>query len=177
MKKVLSIIIIVLAAAVFIVPPGYAQESAPKSDTGQAEVRKDTKPAREKHPVLCYLPNRIFDMLDIVRLRLRVGPGVSVGARVTKLTNVFVGAHTSIFAGVYGPRGEAVIPWPIGVENHAGADVSLVDASVAGPYIGPLETGLEFQAGIIGINVGICPYEMLDLVTGLFFIDLQKDDF
>jgi len=177
MKKVLSIIIIVFVAAVFIVPPGFAQESAQKTDTGQTAAPKVEKPASEKHPILCYLPNRIFDMLDIVRLRLRVGPGVSVGARVTKLTNVFVGAHTSIFAGVYGPRGEALIPWPIGVENHAGADVSLVDASVSGPYIGPLEIGFEFQAGIIGINFGICPYEMLDLVTGLFFIDLQKDDF
>jgi hypothetical protein len=177
MKKVVFVISIVLVAAVLIVPPGFAQESTQKTETDQTAAPKVGKPASEKHPVLCYLPNRIFDMLDIVRLRLRVGPGVSVGARVTKLTNVFVGAHTSVFAGVYGPRGKALIPWPVGVENHAGADVSLVDASVAGPYIGPLEVGLEFQAGIIGINFGICPYEMLDLVTGLFFIDLQKDDF
>ena len=168
MRKVTVITIIILTAAVFIVPQGFAQESAQPADA---------KPANGKHPILCYLPNRIFDMLDIVRLRLRVGPGVSVGARVTKLTNVFVGAHSSIFAGVYGPRGEALIPWPVGVENHGGADISLVKASGAGPYIAPLETGLEFQAGIIGISFGICPYEMLDLVTGLFFIDLQKDDF
>jgi len=161
MKKT-AVVILIISALVLIVPPGFSRVSAATAD---------------KHPILCYLPNRIFDMLDIIRLRLRVGPGVSVGARVTKLTNVFVGAHSSVFAGVYGPRGEALIPWPIGVENHAGADVSLVDASASGPYIGPLETGLEFQAGIIGISFGICPYEMLDLVTGLFFIDLQKDDF
>jgi len=164
MRKVTFITIIVLAALIFIVPQGFAQESTQKA-------------ASEKHPILCYLPNRIFDMLDIVRLRLRVGPGVSVGARVTKLTNVFVGFHSTLYAGVHGPRGEAEIPWPVGVENHGGADVSLVKASVAGPYIGPLETGIEFQAGIIGISFGICPYEMLDFVTGLVFIDLQKDDF
>ena len=173
MKKVTFITIIILAALIFVVPPGFAQEGTQKTDAGQTEV----KASGGKHPIICYLPNRIFDMLDIVRLRLRVGPGISIGARVTKLTNIFVGAHTSIFAGVYGPRGEALIPWPLGVENHAGADVSLLDASKAGPYIAPLETGLEFQAGIIGISFGICPYEMLDLVTGLFFIDLQKDDY
>ena len=84
MKKVTFITIIVLAALIFVVPPGFAQEDARKTDAGQTEV----KSSGGKHPILCYLPNRIFDMLDIVRLRLRVGPGISIGARVTKLTNV-----------------------------------------------------------------------------------------
>ena len=130
-----------------------------------------------KHPILCYIPNRLFDILDIIRLRVRVGVGLSAGARVTKLTNVFAGGHTTMFAGLYGARGKPEIPWPAGVENHAGVDVSIADASLAGPYIDPLELGLEAQATVIGFSFGIELYEILDFVTGLVFIDLQKDDF
>ena len=94
-------ITIILAALIFVVPPGFAQEGTQKTDAGQTEV----KSSGGKHAIICYLPNRIFDMFDIVRLRLRVGPGISIGARVTKLTNIFVGAHTSIFAGSRPARG------------------------------------------------------------------------
>ncbi len=29
--------------------------------------------------IVLYIPNRVFDILDIIRLRLRVGPGISAG--------------------------------------------------------------------------------------------------
>ena len=35
------------------------------------------------HVALWYIPNRISDLLDIVRARLRLGPGLEVGARFT----------------------------------------------------------------------------------------------
>ena len=33
------------------------------------------------HKLLFYIPNRVLDVFDFVRLRVRVGPGLAVGAR------------------------------------------------------------------------------------------------
>jgi hypothetical protein len=127
--------------------------------------------------IVLYLPNRIFDMLDIVRLRLRVGPGLSAGASATELADVFVGAHTTIYAGLRGSRGKPEIPWPFGIENRAGAEVSVVDATAKNVYNDPLGFGVEAQLGIIGFNVAIEVYDILDLFTGFFLIDIAKDDY
>jgi hypothetical protein len=127
--------------------------------------------------IVLYIPNRVFDILDILRVRLRVGPGISVGARVTEAADVFVGGHATAWVGLRGARGKPQIPWPFGLENIGGVEVSFADATKTNRYTDPLELGLEAQAAVIGINFGIELYEMLDLVTGFVFIDLQKDDF
>ena len=127
--------------------------------------------------ILLYLPNRVFDILDIARLRLRVGPGASIGVRATKPLTAFIGPHMTVWAGLHGPRGMVRPPLPFGFESRAGAQVSVVDLAKSGCYYGPLEVGFEFQLPIIGPNIGIAPYEVLDFLAGIFMIDLQKDDF
>jgi len=127
--------------------------------------------------IVCYIPNRVFDLLDIVRLRLRVGPGLSAGVRATKLLSGYAGVHSSLYVGLRGPRGEQEIPWPLGFDNRAGAQVSLADATAGGTYYDPLEFGFEVQPLIVGVNVGIGVFEILDFVTGFVFIDLNDDDF
>jgi hypothetical protein len=127
--------------------------------------------------IVCYIPNRIFDLVDIVRLRGRVGPGISVGVRATRPLSAYLGLHSSIFVGLPGPRGKAKLPLPVGFDTRAGAQASVVDASEGTPYYDPLEVGLEFQILIVGANVGVGGFEILDFITGFFFIDLQDDDF
>ena len=152
-----------------------SHEEAEAQEEQQAEQEEE----RNKHPILFYLPNRIFDVLDVARARVRVGPGVGVSARVTKPASVAVGFYASIFAGLPGPRGGAKIPFPIGVENYAGADVSVMGVSTEGfgPNYGVGEVGAGVQAGLFGIDVGIDPVEILDLVLGFVFIDFMDDDF
>ncbi len=132
---------------------------------------------RTKHPILMYLPNRIFDLLDILRLRVRVGPGISAGVRATRPVSAYVGFHSSIFAGLPGPRGKAEIPLPVGFDTRAGAQVSLADVTSNNVYYDPLEVGLEVQPLIVGFNFGIGVFEIVDFATGFLFIDLQDDDF
>jgi hypothetical protein len=127
--------------------------------------------------IVLYVPNRVFDILDIIRLRLRVGPGISAGVRATEVASLFLGAHSTVWAGLHGSRGKTTFPWIVGVESHAGAEVGPIGPSATGCYFDPLEVGLELQPLIVGLNFGVGVFEVVDFVTGLLFIDLQEDDF
>jgi hypothetical protein len=130
------------------------------------------------HRVLFYIPNRIFDVFDLVRARVRVGPGLAVDARVTRYGDLYAGGYSTLFVGIHGPRTKPRIPWPIGFEARAGIKAtSLADVATKGPAYGYGEVGVGFQAAIVGVDVGADVVEVLDLVLGLFFIDLTGDDF
>jgi hypothetical protein len=129
------------------------------------------------HVALYYIPNRVFDLLDIVRARLRLGPGLAFDARATEFADFFVGAYSSVWMGLPGPREAPVINWPFGLESRAGAEVSVVDATAEGGVnYGFLEVGLGGQLVIIGVDVGVDVWEALDFITGLVTIDPGHDD-
>ncbi len=133
------------------------------------------------HAVLTYLPNRLFDVLDPVRARLRIGPGFCVGIRVTEVADAFLGAYASVYAGLPGPRGGRTIPLPAGVEAHGGVELSVAelggDGGLLGPGYGATEIGLGFQVALLGLDVGVDPFEVVDLILGLLCIDIGDDDF
>jgi hypothetical protein len=159
-----------------IAQAGTQETAPPAAAEKQDQVSKSDK-GRTKHPILMYLPNRIFDLLDIFRIRVRVGPGISAGVRATKPLSAFVGFHSTLFVGLHGPRGKAEFPWPVGIENRGGAQASLANLAPGNTYYGPLEVGAEVQPLIVGINIGIEPFEILDFAAGFLCIDLQDDDF
>ena len=161
MKKSFFIALLLILGTIFLV-----QASTPP----RAEAGVFTN-------ILFYIPNRVFDVLDIVRLRLRVGPGISLGVRATKPLTAFIGPHMTVWAGLPGPRGKPWLPLPFGFEARSGAQLSVIDLAKSGAYYGPLEIGLEFQFFLIGPNVGVDPYELVDCLLGFFMIDIQKDDF
>ena len=134
-----------------------------------------------RRALLMYLPNRIFDALDVVRLRVRMGPGLAAGVRATEAADIGFGAYTSWFVGVPGPRGRRRANLPIGLESYVGAEVSVVSAgededNKEGPNYGALEIGAGVHAGVAGVDIGIDPGELVDLAAGLLFIDLLRDD-
>ena len=152
-----------LATAILVLPPAMMAAPTPAS--------------AGDHPVLMYLPNRIFDMFDIVRARCRIGPGIAVGARITKLTDVFVGAYATIWVGMPGPRGEPKIALPLGIETKGGAGVSLAQATAGGPHYGPVEVGAGFQLLLFGFDFGVAPWDFVDLLAGFIFLDPVGDDY
>lgn len=151
----------------------------PVPDTSAAEIEPEAE-SSVGHALLLYLPNRLFDILDLVRARVRLGPGWTLSLRATELLDLNMGAHATAFIGLQGPRHEPVIPWPFGIETMEGMEASLADSTDEegpnGPGYGPLEFGVGFQALIVGVDVGVPVMEIFDLVTGLFFIDLMDDD-
>src|SRR5262245_60200219 len=50
--------------------------------------------------IVFYLPNRILDLLDIFRVRARVGPGLAAQVRVTEPLSLHAGTYASVYAGL-----------------------------------------------------------------------------
>lgn len=146
---------------------------------GAEEQAVSSEPHGAVHKVVMYIPNRLLDIFDIVRLRVRVGPGIAADVRATEVASAFAGSYATVYAGLPGPRNRPLPKLPIGVESRSGLQISLIDAALedgVGPDYGPAEIGAGFQAVMAGIDVGVDPLEFLDLVAGFFFIDLRGDD-
>lgn len=173
-----------IAAAILVCSIGCASAPAPDATFSFAATRSSADSADDKvssgHAVLMWLPNRVFDVLDVVRLRLRLGPGLGAGARVTEVADITLGGWSSVFVGIPGPRGRPVINWPIGLETYAGAELSVLDASTEddehAPNYGPAEVGLGLHLLILGLEVGVEPWEAVDFIVGLAFFDPVGDD-
>jgi hypothetical protein len=166
--------------------PEVSDTTGKSTDKAAAKEEAEVKSAPEKkehgfgHKLLLYIPNRILDVFDFVRLRVRVGPGIAVGVRATKPITLAFGGYTSIYAGLPGPRREPTINLPIGIENYVGAEVSVLDGSNEGrfsPNYSPTEIGVSVHPLIVGLDVAVDPLEVVDLALGFLFIDLCGDDF
>ena len=148
---------------------GEAAEDKATADEGHSPI----------HKIVMFIPNVILDFVDVVRLRVRVGPGIAADVRATELASVFVGSYGSVYAGLPGPRNRRRPKLPIGLESRSGVQVSVADATAEGnigPDYGPAEIGVGVHLLIVGVDVGVEPLELLDFVTGLVFIDLRNDD-
>ena len=131
------------------------------------------------HKLLMYIPNRVLDLLDIVRLRVRVGPGLAAGVRVTDPLSVYVGSYVSAYAGLPGPRLEPTIKWPVVLESYNGATLSFLHVATglgADPGYSPTEIGASLHLLLIGIDVDVDPMEAVDFIAGFFFLDPRGDD-
>jgi hypothetical protein len=165
--------------------PGTEQQPAAGASVTvqpQAAVAQPT-PAEQAvtvaHKVLFYIPDRVLDAFDIVRLRARVGPGVALGVRATEVVSGFLGAYTSVYAGLPGPRLRPTVKLPIGLESFNGAGVSVASATVSGgigPDYSPTEFGVSAQVLIVGADVGFDPWELVDFLAGFVMADPRGDD-
>lgn len=131
------------------------------------------------HKILFYIPNRLLDICDIVRARVRVGPGLSYSLSFTKRASFFIGDYNTVYAGLPGPRTPHKFVSPIGREKQKGIIIMGIDATDDTPYP-PKHSVTECQIGgqllIVGADAGIDFWEIADFFSGLVMIDLRKDD-
>jgi hypothetical protein len=109
-----------------------------------------------------------------------LGPGIAAGARVTQGIEAFFGAYRSFWVGLHGPRTKPKVPWITGLEGRQGAKAILfgeVDDTSISPHYQFDEIGLDAQAAVAGVSVGVSVAEIFDLVLGFLFIDISGDDF
>jgi len=159
----------------------YADDrtGAGTSDTELSAVGADDDERSLFLGVLLYLPNRALDLIDIVRLRGRVGPGVAAGFRVTRAASMYAGSYASVYAGLPGPRSRKTPKSPIGLESLNGASLSVLDLTsglAVGPEYTSTEVGVSVQALLVGADVGFDPIEILDFLAGFLTIDIRDDD-
>jgi hypothetical protein len=170
----------VLAVCALLVPAlSYAEPTdAPPRD---AEIIKTARADRSVPAViLFYLPNRFFDVLDILRVRVRVGPGIAVRARATEGIDVGIGSYSALFVGLPGPRQRVKLPLPLGFESYTGIELGPGDAQLdsgASPAYASTEIGVSLHAAVAGFDLGIDPFEIVDWLAGLVLIDFRADDY
>ncbi|MCF6177183.1 MAG: hypothetical protein L3J71_15615 [Victivallaceae bacterium] len=131
------------------------------------------------HRLILWAPNRVLDVFDIMRVRLRFGFGLGLGARATKYVAAYAGSYTTIYAGLPGPRCRRMPRSPVGLESYNGAKASVVDLTVdggIGPDYSPTEFGASFQLILLGIDVGVDPFEVVDFAGGIMLWDPRQDD-
>ncbi len=163
-----------------------SEESQKKTAAVKAEITKPKPPKEEKvksrglvHRLILWAPNRVLDVFDIMRVRIRFGPGLGLGVRATKYVAVFAGSYTTIYAGLPGPRCRRMPRSPVGLESYNGAKASVVDLTVdggIGPNYSSTEFGGGFQLLIFGIDIGADPFEVVDFAGGILLWDPRQDD-
>jgi len=131
------------------------------------------------HKIIWYVPNRVLDLVDIFRFRLRAGPGLALNARLTEHADAYIGTYYTGFIGLPGPRMSPAIRYPAGFEYEKGIRLLGVDATDDTPHepaYSPTEFNLGLQLLLLGAEVGFDPVELGDFFSGWIMIDLREDD-
>ncbi len=143
------------------------------------EIKTEKKKHGLGHKILFYIPNRALDLVDIFRLRAKVGPGISGGIRLTSVASFYGGKHNTIYVGLPGPRAVQKKPRPWGREKEKGITFFGVDAtddSKHEPEHSPSEIGMEVHLLLVGIDAGVDPVEFGDFLAGWIGKDPRGDD-
>lgn len=132
-----------------------------------------------EHAILWYFPNRILDLFDLFRVRIRLGPGLAVNARITDYSDAYIGSYHTVYLGLPGPRMGSGIRWPVGLEREKGIKLLGVDATDDLPHepgYSPTEINAGFQVLVVGGEIGFDPVELGDFISGFIMHDPRGDD-
>lgn len=166
-----------LVLVAFIVAPhlGMAEdqvEVSPKQPWGDLEKREESPDQSLASKILLWLPNRVLDLIDVVKLDVGVGPMVGGVVRITKYGQVgFRGvAPATLRAGAMGRRAPVMIERA----NEMGIGPAFLESPDRIICPGELGVGLDFI--FVGAYAGICVDELVDFVGGIFTADIKEDD-
>jgi hypothetical protein len=169
---------LVLFAALSLAPLGARAGNIPLEEPPPPPKETSRSPLSVAWAIFAYLPNRIFDLTDIVRVQVRAGPGWALGVRATRVLPIFVGSYTASWIGLPGPRGRASIPLPFGVTSRSGFDFGpATSGGSQSPNYGPGEIGAGAHLYMLGFDVGFDVVELGDFFAGFACIDFLHDDF
>lgn len=156
---------------------GFSRAAEP--DVAPAPAREVIETSTTER-ILGYIPNRLLDLADLFRLRLRVGPGLAANLRLTDYGSFYAGSYSSLYLGLPGPRYQDDDWWPVGVEQLKGFALFGVDATDDtryGPRYSPTEMDIGAHLLLVGADVGFDPMELVDFFCGLFLVDIREDDY
>ena len=147
------------------------------------EKKADEPVAVEKpswgHRIVWYVPNRVLDISDMLRLRFRYGTGWAGHFRLGEPISAFGGSYKTRYVGFPGPRYPDRLKTYYGREEYKGLVLSLVDATDEGnfePEYKFSEFGLGAQLKYVGLDLCTDPFEWMDFFGGILFLDPRGDD-
>jgi hypothetical protein len=181
MKRILPLLLLAASACTAAPRVPYMDAEAKLAfEKGPVAMSEESEGHGLSHTLIFYLPNRIFDIFDIVRARARLGPGFGIGGQATHLIGAHADWYTALWLGLPGPRLEPALPIPFGSEAVVRASVTVMaDVGLGvegGREYGYGEFELEAQFIMLGADIGIDPWEFVDLVLGLATLDPVGDD-
>jgi hypothetical protein len=148
---------------------------SPKKPWGDFAIEaEETKSRRQPWwaQVLLWVPNRVLDLLDVVKLD--VGAGMSFGAvgRITKYGQFGYRSISplSVRVGLFGRR----LPVLLEHSSEFGIGPGFIESNERKVCKGELGAGADLF--IVGAYGGLCVDELLDFVAGVFFLDVSGDD-
>lgn len=184
MKTFLQIAVAITLLCSLPVTPSRAEEPAYGTNDEIAASPKapwgDFTPTEQKdsntawwEPVLFYIPNRIFDFIDIFRADVGVGPSFGAVVRLSKVGQV---GYRSIspFSARIGDFGRQA-PYLLETSSEFGVGPGYVSSKDRKVCTGELGLGLDLF--LVGAYGGICVEELLDFGAGIFLLDTQDDDY
>jgi hypothetical protein len=167
-------VLVLLPACGSLRPGSAAQAPDDASAAAPAEAPQEKESRGFLTGVLMYLPDRVFDLFDVAKAGVNVGPGIGVQLKATDAAQVTAMTRTSVGAGL-----ETLRHSPVYVGAEASAGVSVVgagaDAGLTWPQ-SPTDIRVELHPGIVGAHVAVDPVEILDFVLGFVLIDIRDDD-
>ena len=122
--------------------------------------------------ILLYLPNRLFDLAEIVRFGVNVGPGIGIDAEATGALRAAVMTRGSVGVGYQGLRR---FPVSLGVDTYIA--VGPFDPGLRmGWYRSEYDLRVEPHLVLIGFHAAIDLLAIGDFFAGWLMYDLEEDD-
>ena len=141
------------------------------ADSGDESTKGHSWPVA----LLLYVPNRVVDVLDLVRAGVSVGPGIGLDARATELAQAVMMSRLAAGLGYETLRH---LPIMAGKQTEFIIGPSITDPSASLNWFkSATDLRVEVHALLVGAHAAIDPGEIFDLVVGFIGIDPKGDDF
>jgi hypothetical protein len=125
--------------------------------------------------ILLYIPNRIFDLFDVARFGVNVGPGFGLDLRATKYVKLQFISDTSVGVGL-----QTLRHLPLCVRSQAKLGLGFISTpgmNLIDWHYGDFDLRVELYILIVGAHVAVEMGEIVDFIGGIFTWDPMHDDF
>lgn len=160
------------------VPWAFSVAQEEPLDEKQEVTEEEPKEAKKRPffiDLILYVPNRLFDLFDVVRAGVSVGLGLGVDLTATKYLNATLMTKASVGVGY-----QTLRHLPIEAASYAMIGVGPVKAA-ADPGLAwhrsPGDIRVELFLFFLGGHLAVEPFEVFDFAVGIIGFDPMQDDF
>jgi hypothetical protein len=141
----------------------------------EEEIEEEEDESSTLGVILLYIPNRIFDLFDVARAGVNVGPGFGFDVRCTKWLKAQFISDTSVGVGL-----QTLRHLPLCVRSQAKIGLGFISTpgmNLLDWHYGDYDLRVELHVLIIGAHVAVELGEIVDFIGGIFTWDPMNDDF